>query len=116
MRFCLRVPNLYAPFHSLQNVRFYTAAVSAAGRYWRWLGENLGLTRGGRIAFTAALLLGVAGAVGDAMFNGEHGDQEGGVLLVFVGLALGAVIGIDAAFRGIRNVVRRFANRNAEPS
>jgi hypothetical protein len=74
--------------------------------YWRWLRKTLGLTVGGRIIFTTFALVGLAG-VGDAVFGGESGDQAGGALLVFVGLALAIVVGLDAAYRRLRNVVRR---------
>ena len=75
-------------------------------RYWAWLGTTLELTVGGRIAFTAVALLGAAGVVGDVLTN-ENGDLVAGVLLVFVGLALGVVVALDAAFRGLRNIARR---------
>lgn len=80
-----------------------------ARRYRRWLGGDLRLTRGGRILFTVVLLLGVAGAVADAVAaaGDPHGDQEGGVFFVFVALILGVVVGLDAAFRGLRAVARR---------
>ena len=81
--------------------------MSPARDYWRWLGEALRLTRGGRIVFTAVLLLGAAGAVADAASDDVHGDQAGAVLFVFVGLILGIVVGVDAAFRGLRAVARR---------
>ncbi len=55
--------------------------------YWRWLRKTLGLTVGGRIIFTTFALVGLAGVVGDAIFGGDHGDQAGGALLAFVGLA-----------------------------
>jgi hypothetical protein len=67
--------------------------------YWRWLHETFGLTLGGRIAFSTVLACGVAGVVGDAVFGGANGDQAGGALLVFVGLALAIVVGLDAAYR-----------------
>jgi hypothetical protein len=41
----------------------------------------------------------VAGVVGDAVFGGANGDQAGGALLVFDGLALAIVVGLDAAYR-----------------
>jgi hypothetical protein len=80
-----------------------------ARRYRRWLGEDLRLTRGGRILFTVVLLLGVAGAVADAVSDDQHGDQAGGVLFVLVALILGVVVSLDAAFRGLRAVARRRA-------
>jgi Flp pilus assembly pilin Flp len=67
------------------------------------------LTLGGRVAvcFVAVLVaVGLVAVFGDAVFGGVHGDQEGGVLFVFValigGLLLGVVIGLDGAFRSIR--------------
>lgn len=75
--------------------------------YWGWLRKTLGLTVGGRIIFTTFALVGLAGVVGDAVFGGESGGQAGGALLVFVGLALAIVVGLDAAYRRLRNVVRR---------
>jgi hypothetical protein len=68
-------------------------------RYWRWLHEKVGLTLGGRIAFTALVALGVTGVVSDAVFGGANGDQAGGALFVFDGLALAIVVGLDAAYR-----------------
>ena len=67
--------------------------------YWRWLRKTLGLTVGGRIIFTTFALVGLAGVVGDAVFGGEYGDQAGGALLAFVGLAVAIVVGLDAAYR-----------------
>ena len=84
-----------------------------ARNYWRWLGEKLGLTLGGRIAFTVLAVIGLAGVVGDAVFSGKSGDQAGGVLLVFVGLALAIVVGLDAAYRELRGIARRFADRSS---
>ena len=68
-------------------------------RYWRWLQKTFGLTLGGRIAFTVVLVFGLASVVGDAVFGGTNGDQAGGALFVFVGLALAIVVGVDAAYR-----------------
>jgi hypothetical protein len=87
--------------------------VPRAQNYWRWLDETLGLTLGGRIAFTALAVIGLPGVVGDAVFRGESGDQAGGVLLVFVALALAIVVGLDAAYRELRGIARRFADRSA---
>lgn len=81
--------------------------------YSRWLVETLGLTLGGRIAFTALAVVGLVGVVGDAVFGGQSGDQAGGVLLVFVGLVLGIVVGLDAAYRELRGIARRFADRSS---
>ena len=75
--------------------------------YWQWLRKALGLTVGSRIIFTTFALVGLAGVVGDAVFGGENGDQAGGALAAFVGLALAIVVGLDAAYRRLRNVVRR---------
>jgi hypothetical protein len=75
--------------------------------YWQWLRTTLGLTVGGRIIFTTFALVGLAGVVGDAVFGGENGDQAGGALAVFVGLALAIVVGLDAAYRRLRGVARR---------
>jgi hypothetical protein len=75
--------------------------------YRRWLRKTLGLTVGGRITFTTFALVGLSAVVGDAVFGGEHGDQAGGALLVFVGLALAIVVGLDAAYRQLRGIVRR---------
>jgi uncharacterized membrane protein YccC len=75
--------------------------------YWGWLRKTLGLTVGGRIIFTTFALVGLSAVVGDAVFGGEHGDQAGGALAAFVGLALAIVVGLDAAYRRLRKVVRR---------
>jgi hypothetical protein len=75
--------------------------------YWRWLHKTLGLTVGGRITFTTFAVIGLAGVVGNAVFGGEHGDQAGGALLLFVGLALAIVVGLDAAYRQLRGIARR---------
>ena len=80
-------------------------------RYWRWLGQDLQLTAAGRWAFTVVLVLGVAGVIGDAVGGGEHGDQAGGALVVFVALALGVVVGLDAAARSVRSGFRRVKGR-----
>jgi hypothetical protein len=90
--------------------------VSPARDYWRWLREDLRLTRGGRLVFTAVLLVGIAGLVADVVSDDQHGDQLGGVLFVFIGLVLGAVVGADAAFRRLREVARRSVDRPTEPS
>lgn len=73
--------------------------------YWQWLRKTFGLTVGGRI--TTFALVGLAGVVGDAIFGGESGDQAGGALAVFVGLALAIVVGLDAAYRHLRAIAQR---------
>jgi hypothetical protein len=86
-----------------------------ASGYWAWLGDVLKLTTGGRIGFTIVAIIGGgtagAGAVADALLNGQQGPQEGAVLGILVGvvvvLALGAVVALDLAFRGVRSVTRR---------
>lgn len=69
----------------------------------------MGLTRGGRVAVTAvaAIVLGVS-VLGIVLAdpNDQHADQSGGVFLVFGGILLGIVVGLDAAFRLVRGVVR----------
>jgi len=82
-------------------------------RYQRWLRETFGLTLGGRIAFTTFAVVGLAGVIGDAVFAGDHGDQAGGVLFAFVCLTLGIVVGIDAGYRRLRGLGRRFNDRNS---
>jgi hypothetical protein len=83
--------------------------VSVVRGYWQWLGTVLGLTRGGRVAFTAvaAIVLGVS-VLGIVLAdpNDQHADQSGGVFLVFGGMLLGIVVGLDAAFRLVRGLVR----------
>lgn len=71
--------------------------------YWRWLGRRLRLSQLGRIAFTVALLVGVAGIV----VARAHGDREGGAPLVMITLLLLGVVTVDAVGRGIVAVVRR---------
>jgi hypothetical protein len=73
--------------------------VQNARNYWRRLGEGLGLTVGGRIAFTSIAVVGLASVVADAVFGGTHGDQAGGALFVLVGLVLAIVVGLDALYR-----------------
>jgi hypothetical protein len=80
-------------------------------RYWRWLGRDLQLTAAGRWVFSIVLVLGVVGVIGDAVAGGEHGDESGGALFVFVALALGLVVGLDAAARGVRTGYRRVKGR-----
>lgn len=71
--------------------------------YWRWLGHRLRLSQPGRVFFTVALLVGVAGiAVARA-----HGDREGGAPLVVLALLLLGVVTLDAIGRGVVAVVRR---------
>lgn len=70
--------------------------------YWRWLGHRLRLSQPGRVFFTVALLVGVAGiAVARA-----HGDREGGAPLVVFALLLVAVVTLDAIGRGVIAVLR----------
>ena len=71
--------------------------------YWSWLGQRLRLSQPGRVLFTFALLVGVAGiAVARA-----HGDREGGAPLVVLALLLLGVVTLDAIGRGVVAVVRR---------
>jgi hypothetical protein len=85
--------------------------VGSIRRYRQWLSRDLRLTVAGRWAFTIVLVLGVAGVIGDAAGGGDHGDQAGGALFVFVALALGVVVGLDAAARGIRAGFHRIKGR-----
>ena len=71
--------------------------------YWRWLGHRLRLSQPGRVFFTVALLVGVAG-IGVAR---AHGDREGGAPLVVFALLLVAVVTLDAIGRGVVAVLRR---------
>jgi hypothetical protein len=89
----------------------YSPFVGSIRRYWQWLGGDLRLTLAGRWAFTIVLVLGVGGVIGNAAGGGEHGDQAGGALFVFVALALGVVVGLDAAARGVRTGLRRVKGR-----
>lgn len=82
------------------------------GRYWTWLAEDLGLTFGGRIAFTIVGVVlggaGLAGTVADAILGGVHGDQEAGVLLVFSAIAVAFALGLVTVFdRGLRELRER---------
>jgi hypothetical protein len=71
--------------------------------YWSWLGHRLRLSQPGRVLFTGALLIGVAGiAVARA-----HGDREGGAPLVVLALLLSGVVTLDAIVRGVVAVARR---------
>jgi hypothetical protein len=81
-------------------------------------GDNLAdlwnsLTLIGRILVCVVGAIGAIGLVGvfaDAVFGGVHGDQAGGVLLVFVALTVGVllavIVGLDAAFRLARRRLR----------
>ena len=71
--------------------------------YWRWLGHRLRLSRPGRVFFTVALLVGVAGLV----VARAHGDREGGAPLVVIALLLVGVVTVDAVGRGVFALVRR---------
>ena len=71
--------------------------------YWRWLGHRLRLSQPGRVFFTVALLVGIAG-IGVAR---AHGDREGGAPLVVFALLLVGVVTLDAIGRGVVAVVRR---------
>jgi hypothetical protein len=77
--------------------------VSRLRSYWRWLGHRLRLSRPGRVFFTGALLVGVAGIV----VARAHGDREGGAPLVVFTLLLVGVVTLDAVGRGVVAVVRR---------
>lgn len=82
-------------------------------RYWTWLAEDLGLTWGGRIAFTVVGIAlgaaGMAGVVADAVLGGVHGDQEAGVLLLISAVVVAAALAFVAtADRGARELRRRW--------
>jgi hypothetical protein len=81
----------------------YTSYVARVRSYWRWLGHRLRLSRPGRVLFTAAILVCVAGFV-DAR---AHGAREGGAPLVVLALVLVGVVTLDAVGRGVVAVVRR---------
>jgi hypothetical protein len=77
----------------------------------RWLRDELKLTLGGRIAFTFVTFvlggLAAAGVIANAVAGAvHHGDQEGGALLVVLGIPIGmlllVVVAPDAAFRATR--------------
>ena len=71
--------------------------------YWRWLGRRLWLSQPGRVVFTVALLVAVAG-IADSR---AHGDREGGAPLVMLTLLLIGVVTLDAFGRGVVAVFRR---------
>ena len=77
--------------------------VARVRSYWRWLGHRLRLSRPGRVLFTVAPLVCIAGFV-DAR---AHGDGEGGAPLVVLTLVLSGVVALDAVGRGLVAVVRR---------
>jgi uncharacterized membrane protein YhaH (DUF805 family) len=77
--------------------------VSRLRSYWGWLGHRLRLSQPGRVLFTVALLVGVAGIV----VARAHGAREGGAPLVVFALLLIGVVTLDAVGRGIVAVVRR---------
>ena len=77
--------------------------MATARTYWRWLGHRLRLSRPGRVFFTVAILLSIAGMV-DAR---AHGDREGGAPLVVLALVLTGVVTLDAVGRGVVAVGRR---------
>ena len=72
-------------------------------RYWRWLGHRLRLSQPGRVLFTAALLVCIAGFVDSR----AHGDREGGAPAVVLTLVLAGVLALDAVGRGVVAVARR---------
>ena len=71
--------------------------------YWSWLGRRLRLSQPGRVLFTVALLVGVAGIV----VARAHGEREGGAPLVVLALLLAGVVTLDAVGQGVVAVVRR---------
>ena len=71
--------------------------------YWSWLGRRLRLSQPGRVLFTAALLVSVAG-IGDAWV---HGEREGFAPLAVLALVLAGVVALDTLGRGVAAVVRR---------
>jgi hypothetical protein len=77
--------------------------VARLGSYWRWLGRRLQLSHTGRVFFTVALLVGVAGIV----VARAHGDREGGAPLVVFALLLAGVVTLDGVGRGVVALVRR---------
>jgi hypothetical protein len=77
--------------------------VARVRSYWSWLGRRLRLSQPGRVLFTVALLVGIAG-IADAR---AHGDHEGGAPLVVLALVLVGVLAVDAVGRGVVAVARR---------
>ena len=71
--------------------------------YWSWLGYRLRLSRPGRVLFTVALLVWLAGVV----VSRAHGDREGGAPAVVFALLLVGVVTLDAVGRGVVAVARR---------
>jgi hypothetical protein len=65
--------------------------------------HRLRLSQPGRVFFTVALLVGVAGIV----VARAQGDREGGAPLVVFALLLIGVVTLDAVGRGVVAVVRR---------
>jgi hypothetical protein len=86
--------------------------VTRTGSYWTWLGHRLRLSQPGRVFFTVALFVCIAGFV-DAR---AHGDQEGGAPLVVLALVLGGVVTLDAVGRGVvavgRRLIHEFSGRS----
>ena len=91
----------------------------AESRFRTWQAEffdELGLTLGGRIAFAVVFaviaVFGISGVVAQLALNPEgQGDHLAAVSLIFLGigllLALWIVVGVDAAFRFARTLLRR---------
>jgi hypothetical protein len=77
--------------------------MAGLGGYWTWLGHRLRLSQLGRVAFTAALLVGVIAMV----VARAHGEREGGAPLVVLALLLLGVVALDAVGRRVVAVVRR---------
>ena len=77
--------------------------MAGAGRYWGWLGRRFRLSHAGRVAFTAALLVGGA----EIVLARAHGAREGGAPLVVMALLLAAVVALDAVGRGVVAGARR---------
>jgi hypothetical protein len=81
---------------------------------YRALLRDLHLTLGGRVAFTFVAALGVLTMIGDLFTNGDQGDQVAAVVFIFVVLALGIAVVLDAGFRVCRSFVRRLLGRAPE--
>ena len=94
-------PNAGPRCHSFLLPRL--SRVARLRSYWRWLGHRLWLSQPGRVFFTVALLVGVAGIV----VARAHGDREGGAPVVVFALLLVGVVTLDAVGRGVVAVVRR---------
>lgn len=77
--------------------------MAAVRSYWGWLGQRLRLSQPGRVLFTVAVLVCIAGFA----IARVQGAREGGAPLVVFALVLVGVITLDTVGRGALALIRR---------